>query len=248
MSYGKWIAGTLGWAFAGPLGGLVGFAVGTLFDKAATMPLVEAQGQFKDKRRAVNSQPGDFVASLLVLTAAVMKADNKVLKSELDFVRQFFVRQFGENQAQSLLIALRELLTKEIPIAEVCHQIKSNLDHASRLQLMHYLFGISNADGHIHHQEVEIISKIAYYLGIADKDFNSIKAMFIKDSKAAYAILESSETATDEEIKKAYRKMAVKYHPDKINHLGEDFQKAAKEKFQEVQNAYEQIKKERGLH
>ncbi len=247
MSYGKWIAGGLGWAFAGPLGGVIGFAIGTLFDQAATMTLVEGQPNQMGGARVGNSQPGDFVASLLVLTAAVMKADNRVLKSELDYVKQFFVRQFGENQSQALLITLRELLNKEIPVNEVCDQIRHNLDHASRLQLLHYLFGISNADGHVHPQEIEIIGKIAYHLGVSDRDLNSIKAMFIKDSKAAYSILEIDEKASDEEVKKAYRKMAIKYHPDKINHLGEEFQKAAKEKFQEVQNAYEQIKKERGL-
>lgn len=247
MSYGKWIVGGLGWAFGGPVGGLIGFAIGTLFDSAATMSLTDPKGNPIPNQGSRTSQPGDFVASLLVLSAAVMKADNRVMKSELDYVKQFFIRQFGENQSNSLLITLRELLNKDIPVTQVCNQIRHNLDHSSRLQLLHYLFGISNADGHVHPQEIELISKIAYHLGVSDKDFGSIKAMFVKDSKAAYAILEIQENCSDEELKKAYRKMAVKYHPDKINHLGEEFQKAAKEKFQEVQNAYEQIKKERGL-
>ena len=71
--------------------------------------------------------------------------------------------------------------------------------------------------------------------------------MFYKDANAAYKILEVKEKATDTEVKKAYRKMAVKYHPDKLTHLGEEFQKSAKEKFQKVNEAYETIKKERGF-
>jgi DnaJ like chaperone protein len=84
-------------------------------------------------------------------------------------------------------------------------------------------------------------------MGISEKDFESIKAMFFKDTKSAYKILEITPDASDEELKKAYRKMAIKYHPDKVSHLGEDVQKAAKEKFQQLNAAYEAIKKERGL-
>jgi len=116
-----------------------------------------------------------------------------------------------------------------------------------RLQLLHYLFGISMADGHVHPSETDVIKLIASYLGINQKDFESIKAMFIKDTKSAYSILEITPDATDEEVKKAYRKMALKYHPDKVSHIGEDIQKAAKEKFQQLNAAYEAIKKERGI-
>ncbi len=252
MSLGKWIAGGLGWAFGGPIGGLVGFAIGSLFDSAATMTLndqgrIPGGNQSQSSSRYKATMPGDFAASLLVLTAAVMKADSKVMKSELDYVKAFFGRQFGENSSAEILKTLKELLEKDIPVVEVCQQIKHNLDLSSRLQLIHYLFGVSNADGHVHPMEVEIIAKIAHHLGINTADFGSIKAMFYKDSGAAYSILEIEKTATDEELKKAYRRMAVKYHPDKINHLGEEFQLAAKEKFQQVQGAYETIKKERGL-
>jgi DnaJ like chaperone protein len=121
------------------------------------------------------------------------------------------------------------------------------MDHPSRLQLIHFLFGISSADGHVHSTEVEEIRRISGYLGIRQVDFESIKAMFYKDVFSAYKILEVTPDANNDEIKKAYRKMATKYHPDKVSHLGAEFQKAAKEKFQEVQAAYEQIKKERGM-
>ena len=66
--------------------------------------------------------------------------------------------------------------------------------------------------------------------------------------KDFYEILDLERGASSAEIKKAYRKMAIKYHPDKVSALGEEFQKAAKEKFQKVQEAYETIKKEKGIN
>jgi DnaJ like chaperone protein len=122
------------------------------------------------------------------------------------------------------------------------------MDHASRLQLIHYLFGLSQSDGHVHPDEVQTVKNIANWLGISSIDYESIQAMFVKNSESAYKILEITPQATDEEVRKAYKRMAVKHHPDKVHHLGEDVQKAASEKFKEVNAAYEQIKKERGLN
>ena len=78
-------------------------------------------------------------------------------------------------------------------------------------------------------------------------DFESIKAMFYDSSDSAYLILEIEKSASNDELKKAYRKMVKKYHPDKLQHLGEEHVKGAEEKFKQVQKAYEQIQKERGL-
>jgi DnaJ like chaperone protein len=190
---------------------------------------------------------GDFSVSLLVLAAAVMRADGKVMRSELSYVRMFFERNFGPEEAGRNIQLLKEILKQDINLREVCMQIQTYMEYASRLQLVHFLFGISQSDGNFHPKEVEVISQIAQYLNISQADYNSIKAMFIKDTKSAYKILEITENANNDDIKKAYRKMAVKYHPDKVSHLGEDVQKAAKEKFQTLNEAYEQIKKERGI-
>ena len=234
--YGKWIGGALGWAFGGPIGGLLGFALGSMMD-----------GVSVSTTSIQPTQRGDFVASLLVLTAAVMKANKKIMKSELDYVRQFFLKQFGETQTDQQMLMLREILKQEIPLRDVCMQIKQNMDYAARLQLIHFLFGVASADNQVNADEVAVIEEIARYLNIQINDVTSIKAMFYKDIESAYKILEISPTATDEEIKKAYRKMALKYHPDKVHQLGDDIQNAAKEKFQKLNAAYEQIKKERGI-
>jgi DnaJ like chaperone protein len=185
--------------------------------------------------------------SLLVLVAAVMKADGKVVKSELDYVKQFFIRQFGQESAKQALLMLKDILKQEIPVRDVCLQIKGNMDYSSRLQLLHILFNISLADSMIHSSEIEIIEKIASYLGVASVDFLSIKNMFIPETDSSYKILEIEPASSNEEVKKAYRKMAMKYHPDKVSHLGEDFRKSADEKFKMVNEAYEKIKNERNI-
>ncbi|PIQ15112.1 MAG: molecular chaperone DnaJ [Flavobacteriales bacterium CG18_big_fil_WC_8_21_14_2_50_32_9] len=241
--FGKWIGGGLGWALGGPIGAFLGFAVGSAIDSS----LGNGVSIKSYSHKAYSSQPNDFALSLMVLVAAVMNADGKVLKSELDYVKNFFHKQFGSEKTQQHLITLREILKKDVPIEEVCVQIRTYTVLSARIQMLHLLFGVAASDGEINHQELTIISKISAYLGIPTHDFNSIKAMFFKQTDSDFKILEIPENASDDDVKKAYRKMAVKYHPDKVNHMGEEFHHAAKEKFQQVQQAYENIKKARGI-
>ena len=235
--FGKWIGAGLRWTVDGFIGSLIGFAIGSVVDSSEIRA-----GSYSSK-----TTPGGFAATLLVLIAAVMKADGRVLKSELNYVKKYFIQQFGEESAGEVLQMLRDILNQNIPIQSVGFQVKQNLDYPSRLQLLHILFGVANADGKIDLSELNTIATVAGYMGISAKDFESIKSMFVADVDSAYKILEIDKSASNEDIKKAYRKMAVKYHPDKVSHLGEDFQNQAKEKFQKVNEAYEKIKKERGF-
>jgi DnaJ like chaperone protein len=234
----KWISGGLGWAIFGPIGGLIGFAVGALVDEA------ELTGQSEIGQTTT----GDFVVSLLVLVAGVMKADGKIMRSELDYVKAYFRQVFGEEGTREAMKLLRDLLKKDIPIDDVAIQISQRVDYSSRLQLLHFLYGIANADGHLDIRELDTIQRIALNMGITAQDMESLKSMFYKDTAAAYRVLEIDQTVTDEEVKKAYRKMALKLHPDKVAYLGDDFRKAAEEKFRKVNEAYETIKKERGIN
>jgi DnaJ like chaperone protein len=238
-SFAKWIGGGLGWVMGGPIGGLLGFLVGSIVD-GTTMQTVTGRG-------SPITTPGAFGMSLLVLIAAVMKADGKVVKSELEYVKQFFIRQFGQETAREALVMLRDLLKQEIPLRDVCMQISRNMDYSSRLQLLHLLFGVSGADSRFHPSEVKLIGTISAYLGISSTDYLSIRNMFIPETDSAYKILEVDQTVSNDELKKAYRKMALKYHPDKVSHLGEDLRKTADEKFKKVNEAYEKIKKERNI-
>lgn len=236
--YGKWITGGLGWALFGPIGGILGFAIGSIFDSA----------EISTKVYTGETSRNGFIVSLLVLVSSVMKADGVVLKSELDYVKKYFYENFGPSAAREAIILLRDILKQQVPLQDVCSQIRDNVDYPSRLQLLHFLYSVANADGVVSIEEQKVISNIASFLGISDKDHDSIKAMFVVDLNNYYTILEVQPTATNEEIKKAYRTMALKYHPDKVSYLGEDVRKAADQKFQKVNEAYDKIKKERGFN
>ena len=225
--------GTLGWAFAGPIGGILG--------------VIFAGSSDKSYKQVAQSQAGDFMVSLLVLFAKVMKADGKLLKSELDYVKSFLKRNLSRQQSQVFIKMFQEILKQEYSTAEVCKQIQKSMDHPSRLELLHVLFGLSASDGEIHPEEVRVIHTISGYINISNKDYESIKAIFIKDIDSAYKILESDASASEGQVKKAYRKMAVKYHPDKVAHLGKEIQKTATEKFKAVNDAYTEIKKQRNF-
>jgi DnaJ like chaperone protein len=251
----KWVGGFLGWTMGGGvIGGILGFALGSMIENIISGDHAidhtgnrEAFGN-QTRTKRPQTQPGDFGVSLLILSAAVMKCDKQVVKAELNFVKEFFKRQFGQAKAENYILMLRELLKQDYNLRDVCMEIKMYMDHSSRLQLLHFLFGLSQSDGNIHPDEIHTIHSIASWLGISAADYDSIQAMFVKSSESAYKILEISKDATDEDVRKAYKRMAIKHHPDKVTHLGEDVQKAANEKFKEVNQAYDQIKRERGLN
>ena len=223
----------------GPIGAIIGYALGTIFGRSYTKEDVKFMGDTPRQQ--------DFSASLLVLSAAVMKADGTVKKSELDYVKRFFLQSFGQEQAEKYILTLREVLKQDIQIAEVSQQIGRYMNYSSKLQLLHYLFGIASADGQVHEKEVDVIESISRYMGVYAADYESVKAMFVKKVDDAYTILGIEPSATDDEVKKAYRDMAKKNHPDKVAYLGDDVRKAAEKKFQEINDAYDRIKKQRGM-
>lgn len=236
MGVFKWLGGILGFTFGGGIfGGIIGYAIGSLLEK-----------KVKTEYRG-GEQQGDFMMGLLILTAAVMKADGKVMKSELNFVKDFLAKNFGTENLQNRLDILRQLLDKNIDVYQTCEKIRISFPYATKLQLLHYLFGIAVADNDCTKAEKDLIERIANLIGLSQADYKSIEAMYFRVTDSAYVILQVERNATDEEIKRAYKRMCIKYHPDKVAHLGEEAQKAANEKFQEINNAYEQIKKERNL-
>ena len=235
MGFSKWIGASIGWSFGGPIGAIIGMAVGSLLDASS-------KGGASNSLNQAATRSGDFEVSILVLASVVIKADGKQDQRELDFVRAQFVQMYGKERANQAFKLFKEISKQtNIPTRQVCLQIRQMMDHASRLQLIHFLFGIAKSDNHVDESEVKAIALIASYLGVSVRDFESIKAMFYKSSDMAYKILEIEETATKSEIKAAYRKMAKKYHPDKVLHLGKEHQKGAEEKFRKVQEAYEQL-------
>ena len=250
-NFTKWLGAGLGFTLGGPIGAAIGFAIGSFVDGFSEKDLILEQGEYqqrtKQRRNSVNTQSGDFEMSLLVLASIVIKSDGKVDKRELDFVRSQFVGMYGKERANNAFKLFSGIIKKQVSARQVCIQIRQNMSHASRLQLIHFLFGIAKSDEFVTESEVEEIRKIAGYLYINQRDFESIKAMFYDTSENAYKILELEKTASNASVKSAYRKMVKKYHPDKLQGLGEEHLKGANEKFQSIQAAYEKIKNERGM-
>jgi len=240
----KWVGATLGWSFGGPIGAVLGFILGSVVDG---VKFEQLQIDTKNPPKRPQTQSGDFEVSLLVLAAIVIKADGKVDERELKYVRKQFVSMYGKIRADRAFKLFKGILKNEVSTRQISMQIRRHMDHPSRLQLLHFLFNIARVDGFVNDLEEDKIRQIASYLGISVRDYTSIKAMFYDSSDANYQILEITKTATDIEVKKAYRKMAKKYHPDKVRHLGEEHQKGAEEKFKRIQKAYEAIQAERGL-
>jgi DnaJ like chaperone protein len=262
MSFAKWIGGAIGWSFGGPIGAIIGLALGSFVDNLSgnDAPLLgerqtrsgerdpyRRRPSYKTQRERSQTQSGDFEVSLLILASIIIKADGKQDQRELDFVRQQFTNMYGKDRANKAFELFKRITKQNISTRKVCLQIKQMMDHASRLQLLHFLFGIAKADGLVTDDEIRQIYTISGYLGISNKDYESIKAMFYSSSNNAYQVLEIDKSASHDAVKKAYRTMAKKYHPDRVGHLGKEHQEGAEAKFRQVQEAYEHIQKERGF-
>ena len=241
MGLGKWIVGGLGWAMFGPLGGILGYYIASRMEK-----LSEAVAQQGETQSWNQGQRNSFLMSLLVLSASVIKADGKITDKEIATLRSFFSRNFGAWAADEAEELVREIANKDYNLYDVCMQIRSCMDYSQRLQLYHYLVSLGACDG-LHQREVDVLETIATYIGLSKAEVDSIFAQFRPSNDSNYKILEITPQATNDEVKKAYRKMAIKYHPDKVATLGEDIQKAAEEKFKAVSQAYEAICRERGM-
>ncbi len=246
MGFAKFIGATVGWSLGGPIGAAIGFILGSVID-GVSFDTYDAPEPKPHTRGQMQTQPGDFEVSLLVLAALVIKSDGNTDKRELEFVRRKFIEMYGKARAEKAFRVFNQIRQKDrISTRQISLQVRRYMDHPSRLQLLHFLFHIAKADGYVNDMEEAKIRQIAQYLGINLRDYESIKAMFYDRSDANYKILEISKDASDAAVKKAYRRMAKKYHPDKVRHLGKEHQKGAEEKFKRIQKAYEAIQKERG--
>ena len=247
MSLGKWILGGLGFAVGGPIGSIIGVLIATLFEKngADNQTSSSTNRTFRAQRTTV----GDVRVSIIVLIACVIKSDGRVLKSEINYIKPFLLKTFGEAGAKQALLLLKELLKQDIDAKAVAQQIGQHINYSTRLELVHLLLAVANADGELHELELEIISSISMNMSVQDADYQSILALYqrSKDANWAYTALEITSSATNEEVKKAYRRMAMKYHPDKVANAGEEIRQQATDKFRAINEAYEHIKQQRGI-
>jgi DnaJ like chaperone protein len=241
----KWVLAVVGFMFFRYPGAVLGFIVGTLIDNWN-----RSSGGFKTVLSGEGQRvsPGDFELNLLSLASLVIKADGKVSQSEMDYVQAYFVQAYGKERANATFRTFNEVIkNREISPQRIGLYLQQRTRYEVRLQILHFLFSIAKADGFVSEAEVNQLFEISECLKLSRRDFESIKAMFFKSADNAYKILEIEKSATDAEVKSAFRTMAKKYHPDKLQHMDEAYRKGAQEKFTKVQEAYEQIQKERGL-
>ncbi|MBR5657026.1 MAG: TerB family tellurite resistance protein [Prevotella sp.] len=274
MAAGKWIGGFLGFITGGPLGALAGFALGYLFDLG--LDAVNGYDDYNNReyddqhhqrrsysdqttqQRTYEGQRNSFLFSLLVLASYIIRADGKVMHSEMELLRNFLRTNFGEEarrQGEEIVLRLFEQQKQmgasqfRSTIRSACAQIARNMDYSQRLQLLNFLVMIAQADGKVVPEEIQALKEVAVSLSLSTEDVESM--LNLRDSstsiEAAYKVLGIEPSATDDEVKAAYRKMALKHHPDRVATLGDDVKKAAEKKFKEINDAKEKIYKARGL-
>jgi len=233
----KWMLAIIGYTFFRFPGALIGYFLGGL---------LEGYRSKNGSIRNISSQ--DFELNLLALASLVIKADGRVSKQELDYVRSYFVSAYGKERANTTFKIFNDNINKNgISPSNISKLFNSVLKYESRLQVIHFLFGIAKADGNVSSPELQKLLEFSNLLRLSRADFESIKAMFIDQVGGAYKILEIDKSASDQKVKRAYRDLAKKHHPDKVQHLGKAYVKSAQEKFQKIQKAYERIKSERGF-
>lgn len=269
MAKSKWFGGFLGLLSGGPLGALAGFVLGALFDVvnedgAQLTDKVYSQnggGSYSNQtgRSTEEGTRNGFLFSLLTLASYIIKADGKIMHSEMEAMRQFLRTNFGEIsvvQGEQVMLRLfdrQKQMDAEHPgayrqtIYECCAQLRRVLTEPQRLQLLSLLAMLAKADGNVATEEINALREVSIQLGLSEAELNSMLNLGSTTLKDAYAVLEISESATDDEVRQAFKRMVIKHHPDRVASLGEDVKAAAEKKMREINEAKELIYKARGL-
>lgn len=256
MGLGKWIGGVVGFMAMGPLGALAGYVIGSMFES----PSNEGNtGGYGANTNDAYGQRNSFLFSMLVMASYIIRADGKIMHSEMEFVRNFLRRNFGEaavQEGESILLNLfeqRKRMEMNDPnafkktIADCGAQMRTYLSHEELLQMLNFLAMIAASDGNVCAAEVEALKEVANYMGLSAAEVDSMLNMGGDSLEDAYKVLEIAPSATDAEVRSAYKRLALKHHPDRVATLGEDIRRAAEVKFQQVNNAKERIYKARGM-
>ena len=263
MGAAKWIGGIIGFMAGGPIGALAGYALGSIFESSSDTPSRDySRGGYDGTGSGYSTAEGQrnsFLFSLLVMASYIIKADGKVMHSEMEYVRQFLRQNFGPvaaQQGEQILLNLfeqRKRMDQTNPMAfrqtirDCGAQIADNLTPEQRLQLLAFLAEIAKADGSVCQAEMDALKEVASAMRLSEQETLSMLNLGGNSLEEAYKVLEVAPTATDDEVKAAYRRLALKHHPDRVATLGEDVKRAAEEKFQQINNAKEIIYKARGM-
>lgn len=256
------------------MGALAGFVLGAIFDSVQSGDpdngkVYDGDGSYGDGRsqqdqyrahqeRSAEGERKTFRFSLLVLASYVISADGKIMHSEMNLVRQWLRTNFGEvavREGEQILLRLFEQQKVMGPeaygdtVMKCCGQLRGMMVYEQRLQLLHFLSMIAQADGVVAPEEVDALRRCAAGLGLSPAEVDRMLNLNDAGSSldAAYKVLGVSASATDDELKRAYRRLALQNHPDRVASLGEDVRRAAEKKLQEINAAKETIWKARNI-
>lgn len=254
---GKMIGGTIGFALGGPIGAVAGAAFGhTFVDKKEDDYLSSRIGGGPTAQQTLSSNEQAqlvFFTAAFSMLAKISKADGRVTDMEITAVENFMRRDLHLDTAgqQTAINIFRQAIDSPEPFDAFAQQFYSVFNVQPNILefMLDILFRVSAADGDISGEEETLLLSAARIFRFSNSDYERIKSRYVSVSNKYYAVLKCDHNASDDEIKKQYRKLVTEYHPDKIEAKGlpEEFIKLANEKFKEIQEAYDEIKKERGL-
>lgn len=246
---GKIIGAGIGAFLGGPIGALIGGMIGHYFKDLPE----EAREKISYTKRVYNQAGyGEFifVSNLVALLTAMAKADGQISREEVSIIRCFFQDNLGY-QGEDLLVIknlIKESLNTQLDIEQICYQFRVSSNYQSRMLLLEFLYQVAYADQVIHPGEKALIDRIAALLGILGIDQKRIAAQYqVQDEERYYQILGVDKNVGVEDIKKAYRKLVREHHPDKVNHLGEEYVKIAHQQLTKINEAYEYVRRQKGF-
>lgn len=234
--YEKWLGAGLGWAMTGnPLGGLLGFIAGSLLDT-------------DDKKTGGKAAVGltEFETNLIVISSHLITIDGKVTMQEIAFLQQFLNTHFEDKHADKRKEVIHHCLNKEYDLNVACDQIRMYTPHATHVQVIRFLFDLALSDGDLNERESYFIFRLAGYINVNDVEFRKLKTEHLEVKTTAYEVLGARKEMSFSEIRMIYRQSVLKYHPDRNKDVSEAEKKKLADKFQKIQEAYQQVKKERG--
>jgi DnaJ like chaperone protein len=257
---GKLLGALIG-SIAGPLGTILGGFIGHLFDRASEerqfLGTASAAGRAAEVAWRTGADPVsqaqvNFLTCLIGLSISVADADGGVRASHVDAMKDFFRRSFsfgaGDQELIQRLIEEMYRNRQRIDVPGLCGYYAAVSTFEGRVLLLRLLFQIARADtAGVTRREEDLILTIALNLGLGEQVFRQVRAEFMRESGRAWEVLGIPPDSRVEEIKSAYRQLSLKHHPDKVANLGPEFVKVAEERFKAIQQAYDEIRREKGF-
>ncbi len=249
--WGKIIGGVAGFALGGPLGALLGAIAGHAADRRMEQaePAAEQDDMSLDDRSATRQIA--FTIAVVVLGAKMAKADGVVSRAEVAAFKEVF--QVPSNEFANVARLFDQAKSDPAGFEPYAKQIARMFrkDHPVLEELLDGLFHIAKADGGVHQAEIAFLKSVGHIFGFDENDFARIRESHLGPDKAdPYTILGTKRTASNEEIKAAWRKLVRDNHPDKLiaQGLPHEFVALATEKLATINAAYDKVAKERGIN